>query len=203
MNQDFQKWESAERVARDLFERETDVNEVQKLAAFARTHDQGRQTFDLVDALVKSGRYLVRTGRTMDYYHDLRDVCGTHLGEYRTATGEKAREMALVLAWAARLMRFYETDDGHDELEQRLRNTPPPAKAPPPPPEKPVVRVETRREWITLDGAVSGGKGSGKTENGVSIPCKDIPYFQPSSRLRADVVYEGDKPTRAVFKGWK
>ena len=57
--------------------------------------------------MVKNGQHLVRTGRTLDYYRDIQDVCQQHLGSYRNAKEKKAEEMAQILGWAVRLMRYY------------------------------------------------------------------------------------------------
>jgi hypothetical protein len=116
-----QTWERAEIVARELANRETDINEVQKVAGYARTHPDGGRVFTLLRRMVTDGRYLVRTGRTLDYYRDIREVCERHLGDYRTATGEAGQELVEILGWTARLMRYYRTPEGEAELAERAR----------------------------------------------------------------------------------
>lgn len=99
--------QTAKTVALMLVNRDVDINELAKVAAYLRTHLDGTQLFRLLDTMVKDGRYLVRSGRTLDYYRDIRDVCQQHLNTYRNAKGVKAKEMAEVLGWAVRLMRYY------------------------------------------------------------------------------------------------
>lgn len=96
-----------QKVATELAHRDTDLNEFAKVATYLHTHLNGAQFFRLLDTMVKDGRYLVRSGRTLDYYRDIRDVCQQHLNSYRDAKGAKAKEMAEILGWAVRLMRYY------------------------------------------------------------------------------------------------
>jgi hypothetical protein len=219
-------WQLAEAIARELVNRETDVNEVHKAVTYARVQttahpDQvGERFFALLDTMTRDGRYLARSGRTLDYYRDLREVCGQHLRDYRTASGERGRQLVEILGWAARLMRYYTTAVGEAELVARHRAapTPPqaeqrpstadvpprlPARQPTPPP--PVPRVEIKRESVTLVAAVKGGKAQVRTAQGEEIMCTNLPAYPPSKAgdvCRADVTREGGKATKAVFKGW-
>lgn len=213
MRLDARHWTLAEQIARDLYDRETDVNEVLKVVTYARIHRDGKRVFDLLETMARDGRYLVRSGRTMDYYRDLRDVCTGRLREYQTASDEKAQELVWILASAARLMRYYDTDEGNAEFNARQRAEPLPPSyrrlepevrpAPARPLPKPAPRTETRREWVTLAGVVSAGKAPVRTEAGAQIPCTAIPFFQIDERLRADVTYQNGTPVRAIFKSWK
>ena len=115
-------WELADAVARELVSRETDVNEVQKVATHARVQAErqaervGEDFFALLETMVRDGRYLVRSGRTLDYYRDLRDVCGRHLREFKRTTPESGWELVGILFWAARLMRYYKSAEAGAEL---------------------------------------------------------------------------------------
>lgn len=116
--------ETAHRIAMDLVARGTDPNEVAKVATYARTHPQGAQLFGLVDVLVKDGRHLVRSGRTLDYYRDIRDVCHQHLAAYRNAQGPRAKELAQILGWTVRLMRYHKVASGRGEAVPPRRPEP-------------------------------------------------------------------------------
>jgi hypothetical protein len=122
-------WKLADTIALELVNRETDVNEVQKVAAHVRVHAEmhpeqvGQKFFTLLDTMVRDGRFLVRSGRTLDYYRDLREVCHQHLSNFRTIiSAEKGWELAGILGWAARLMRYYNAEEGRKELASRERH---------------------------------------------------------------------------------
>jgi hypothetical protein len=184
-----------------------------------------------MDRMLRDGRYLVRSNRTLDYYRDLQDLCKRYLGEYRTASGEQAQELAQILGWTVRLMRYYRTEEGRAELGERqragLRSGPrgaarqgegavrqetrmasepvaPPRPAPPrfaPPPP----RIETKRETVAVTSKPKQGKAQVKTAEGETIPCTNLPSFPPvdtDDQFRADVTREGGKAVRAVFKNW-
>jgi hypothetical protein len=96
-------WQIAHTIARDLVQRECDPNEVQKAFVYLRTHKDGERFFRFLNTLVQHGRFLVRSGRTLDYYRAMLEVCQQHLTPYRG----NAEAMAQLLGWAVRLMRFY------------------------------------------------------------------------------------------------
>jgi hypothetical protein len=60
-------WQTAETIARELIKRQCDPNEVQKAFVYLRTHKDGQRFFHSLNALVQHGRFLVRSGRTLDY----------------------------------------------------------------------------------------------------------------------------------------
>lgn len=215
-------WQLAKTIARELVECETDVNEVHKAVTYARVQAElypdrvGANFFTLLETMVRDGRYLVRSGKTLDYYRDLRDLCGRYLGDYRTAKGEQGWELVEILGWAVRLMRYYATDAGKDEWAERQRareRAPrPPASPPSTPPQRPVASPpapalrETRRETVTLITAVKNGKAQVRTAGGEEISCTNFPPYppgEPEMTCRADVTYEGGKAVKAVFKGWR
>jgi hypothetical protein len=118
-------WELADELAIALVNRETDVNEVQKVATHARVVAErspekvGERFFSLLNTMTRDGRYLVRSGRTLDYYRDLREVCERVLRDYRVTTAERGWELVSILGWAARLIRYYNTDEGAKEIASR------------------------------------------------------------------------------------
>ena len=97
---------TARAMAQALVDRDTDINEFAKIATYVRTHHNGAQFFRLLETMVKDG-HLVRSGRTLDYYRNIQEVCRQHLGTYRQAQDEQAQELAEILGWTTRLMRFY------------------------------------------------------------------------------------------------
>jgi len=210
------QWQLADAIARELVNRETDVNEVHKAVTYARIHADGAKFFALLETMVRDGRFLVRSGKTLDYYRDLRDVCGQHLSDYSTATGKRGEELVEMLGWAVRLMRYYRTDEGQAELAERQRSgrsqpRPQPQPQPTAPPQRQVTipsapaRVETKRETVTLVTAIKNGRAQVRTEKGEEIPCTGLPAYpqgQPDEECRADVTYESGRAVRAAFKGW-
>ena len=216
-------WQVAEDIAVDLVEFETDVNEVHKLATYARLHSNGSELFALLDTMLREGQYVVRTGKTLGYYRDIQDVFDEHLNSYRKDTGARGQELAETLGWIVRLMRYYKTDDGAAELLEREqiradrqdsvgsqatvaeptenRSSPPPRPIAPPP-----KRIETQREWVTMIEMGKAGKARVKTEQGEEVPCTNIaPYPQANvgDRFRADVTRENGTAVKALFKGWR
>lgn len=101
----------ADKMARALVNR-TDVNELMKTVSVMKSklRDE-RETFttasyfEFLDAVVKSGESVVRSGRTLDYYRALRDVSIQYLRSY----SESPTLMLEILGWTGRLLRYYET----------------------------------------------------------------------------------------------
>jgi hypothetical protein len=224
-------WQLAETVARELVNRETDISEFQKAITYARVQTSvpegkvGEKFFALLDTMVRDGRYLVRSGRTLDYYRDLQAVCRQHLSGYRAATGKEGKKLVEILGWAARLMRYYNTEAGDAELtarqraaergQQRSQPTSPPTQSAPAqaPPRAPIKqqasaappRSETKREKVTLITAVKNGKAQVRTAQGEELTCANLPAYPPSKAgdvCSADVMREGGKAAKAIFKGW-
>jgi len=223
-------WQLAEIIARELVNRETDINEFQKAITYARVQTVepdskvGEKFFALLGTMVRDGRYLARSGRTLDYYRDLQAVCRQHLSGYREATGEDGKKLVEILGWAARLMRYYNTDAGDAELAARYPAAereqprsqspqpaqPAPAQAPPHAPGKrqaPTAppRSETKREKVTLVAAAKNGKAQVRTAQGEEILCANLPAYPPSKAgdvCSADVTRDGGKAIKAMFKAW-
>lgn len=231
-------WELADAIALELVGRETDVNEVQKVVTHSRVQAErdaarvGGDFFALLETMVNDGRYLVRSGRTLDYYRDLRDVCSRHLRGFRSTTPESGWELVSILGWAARLMRYYRSPEGKTELaskqrgvvrEESRRDAAPaqaqpqqkpaqeeprpkrPAPTPPPAPPRARPREETTREVVTLVSAVKAGKALVRTKKDEEVTCTGMPSYPRASLgevCRADVTREGGRALKAMFKGW-
>ena len=226
-------WQVASTVARDLVNREVDVNEFQKVITYVRIQSAlpvdrpGERFFLLLETMVRDGRYLMRSGRTMDYYRNLLAVCRQHLSGYRLASGDRGKELVEILGWAARLMRYYNTDAGDEELVSRQNqrtgsNSLPHAqatrsasmpiekanpekrklsqKSPKQPPQ-----IDTLRETVTLLTIAAGRKARVRTEGGEEISCVNLPAYplgQPGEVCEADVTRENGRAVRAVFQKW-
>jgi hypothetical protein len=132
----------AGRIAQELVKSRTDPNELAKAFTYLRTHRDGRKFFAFLGTLVTEGGYLVRSGRTLDYYREIRRVCDKYLRPYR----DKPEEMAQILGWAVRLMRYY-------QIEPTLAPPRPvvPVKAPPGP--RP-TRIQDLKPGMVLTGTV-------------------------------------------------
>lgn len=210
-------WELAEAVALELVERETDVNEVQKVATHVRVQAErapervGADFFMLLETMVRDGRHLVRSGRTLDYYRDLREVCSRHLRGFKSTTQESGWELVGILGWAARLMRYYKSPEGNTELSSRPsgavrgesrgglspdqsssqaeRLTAAPevvlpkqqTSAKPTALPKARPREETVRELVTLVSAAKAGKARVRTRTGEEVTCSGIPSYPPAT----------------------
>jgi len=99
-NQDFQ---TAQAMAQDWIKHNTDPNEVAKSLRYLRDHRNSPQFFRYLRTVVNEGRAVVRSGRTLDYYRQIEQVCRQHLSPYQ----DKPETMAQILGWAVRLMRFH------------------------------------------------------------------------------------------------
>lgn len=204
----------ADVIARELARRDTDPNEVAKVATYLRTHLDGGRFFRLLETMVRDGRHLVRTGRTLDYYRDIQEVCQRHLGSYRTAKAVQAHEMAQILGWAIRLMRYYKGAGVPSSARPLPLPTAPsaplpevPQAVPSPGPKKPISKpagVKTERELVTLVEEAKNGKARVQTTEGTQLICAGFPYIgaDQGRRCRADVTRQDGKAVSAKFKGW-
>src|ERR1041384_5752038 len=119
-------WERADAIALELLGRETDVNEVQKVATYVRVQAGrdaarvGENFFTLLERMARDG-HLVRSNQTPRYYRNLSDTCSRHLRGFRSTTPESGWELVSILGWAARLMRYYRSPEGKTELASKQR----------------------------------------------------------------------------------
>jgi hypothetical protein len=144
----------SEQIAQELVRSQTDPNEVAKAFTYLRTHqDDGRKFFDLLAIMVKEGGYLVRSGRTLDYYREIRRVCDKYLRGYQ----DKPDQMAYILGWAIRLMRYYQVEPSLTPLQPlpspRPKVEKPGVPAPPPAGPKP-RRIQDLEPGMVLTGTV-------------------------------------------------
>ena len=138
-------WKIAHNLAFDLVERRTDPNELGKVIAFVRRHqddtDAKSRLMLLVQRLASSRSAPIRSGRTQEYYENIQQVCEDYLYDI-----SEPAELLLILGWSRRLMRYYSEEPTFAveyEFEPSPVNPPaPPTPAPPTPkPEPPKVKV--------------------------------------------------------------
>jgi hypothetical protein len=92
----------AHEIARGLAEKGTDVNELATISAYLASKRNMQDFFTLLDWLASpGGKAVVRSGKTTEYYIDIRQACHALREMHDTD------EMAQVLGWSVRLMRYY------------------------------------------------------------------------------------------------
>jgi len=94
--------ERASALARDLRDAQVDYNEAQKALAYLRINRDGQGYFAYLRAIVQNGRVVIRSNQTIGYYRNLLELSERHL---RNLPPE---DMTATLAWAIRLLRYYE-----------------------------------------------------------------------------------------------
>jgi hypothetical protein len=94
--------ERASALARDLRDAQVDHNEAQKALAYLRINRDGQAYFAYLQAIVQNGRVVIRSNQTIGYYRNLLELSRRHL---RNLPPE---DMTATLAWAIRLLRYYE-----------------------------------------------------------------------------------------------
>ncbi len=146
-----ERWVVAHKLASDLVDYGTDVNEFGKVAAFMRRYQKTDDAKDrfmlLLQRLANSNDAPIRSGKTKEYYRSIQASCQEHLRDISDAD-----EFMLILGWCMRLMRYYAVEPKRAAEEQRRPQTPMPtpqlrvAQTPQPPkePEKPKVKIGAR-----------------------------------------------------------
>ncbi|MDV3347879.1 hypothetical protein QGP82_04175 [Leptothoe sp. LEGE 181152] len=110
-------WATAHKIAQNLINQKTDVNELGKAIAYLRNAinqkqpDAGTRFFDYLKTLVNQGRSIGHSGRTLDYYRSIEKNCSDYLQDYQF----KPKAMLYTLGWVARLMRYYKEGGTFDE----------------------------------------------------------------------------------------
>jgi len=97
---------TAQQMAQEWVRSETDLNEVAKTLGYLTAQKDGREFFAFLTIVVNEGRVVIRSGKTLDYYREIRRVCEKYLKPYQ----DKPAEMAQILGWAVRLMRYYKVE---------------------------------------------------------------------------------------------
>ncbi|NJM05876.1 hypothetical protein HC891_06270 [Candidatus Gracilibacteria bacterium] len=94
---------TAELLAADLAGAQVDPNEAQKVLAYVRGKGRSEALFEYLQAIVKDGRAVIRSGRTLGYYRDLLTACQRHL---RPLRGDYEAFLS-TYAWSLQLLRYY------------------------------------------------------------------------------------------------
>ena len=93
----------ADRMAAEWVKRGTDPNEVAQVLTYLRSHRDGPDFFRYLRTVQEHGGAVVRSGRTLQYYYAIQEVCQYYLRDYT----ENPKQMILILGWAVRLMRYH------------------------------------------------------------------------------------------------
>lgn len=133
----------AEALAADLAGASVDPNEAQKVLAYLRSKRDGRALFDYLQTVVNNGNAVIRSSRTLDYYHNLLTACQRHLRPLQ----HDYEELVKAYAWSLRLLRYYRTvptaaEEKRAETQPQTaapRQAPPAAKPQPTVPQLPEV----------------------------------------------------------------
>ncbi len=194
---------TASAMARTLVERQADINELAKMAAYLRTHLDGRKFFRLLETLIKDG-HLVRSRSTIEHYRSIQEVCHQHLEPYRQARGAQAQEGAEILGWTVRLMRYHKEIGTLPVQRPVSRISSPPTIKQDAPPQS--AREVSGREVLTLTQDAKNRKATGETKDGERFVCTDLPAYPPpkqGAQCRAEVTRRDGKVLRAIFKAWE
>jgi cold shock CspA family protein len=165
---------TAHTMAQVWVQRGTDPNEVAKSLRYLTEHPNGRRFFDYLNTVMREGRSVVRSGRSLDYYRQIEEVCRKHLGPYQ----EEPEEMAQILGWAVRLMRYYQVEP---DLEQ------PPVRTPRPPAPPPLAR--TAPATASAASQVPPGYQQGRVKNFGLGPKKSFGFIYPQTGGREIFVH--------------
>jgi len=146
-----QHFDIAQVMARMWVKQHTDPNEVAKALRYLRDHKSGPRFFHYLRTVVDEGRAVVRSGRTLDYYRQIEQVCQQHLSPYR----DDPETMAKILGWAVRLMRYYRAEPSLVPPKAPPTPRPETEKQPPPvPPTERPRRIQDLEVGMVLTGTV-------------------------------------------------
>ncbi|HIE30400.1 TPA: S1 RNA-binding domain-containing protein [Candidatus Poribacteria bacterium] len=96
-------FQTANQIAQELVRSETDPNETAKVLHYLAAHQGGGQLFTFLRTVIWDGMAVVRSGRTIDYYRSILRICEKYLKPYQN----NPKQMAEILGWAVRLMRYH------------------------------------------------------------------------------------------------
>jgi hypothetical protein len=133
-------------MAYEWVERKTDPNEVAKALTYLRGHPDGPGFFRYLRMVQENGGAVVRSGRTLEYYHAIDEVTRRDLYPYRNDPAV----MTVILGWAVRLMRYHKVAPG---LKPPVPSEAVSAPTPPEPLAQP-RRIEDLKVGLTLRGTV-------------------------------------------------
>ncbi|MSP13165.1 MAG: S1 RNA-binding domain-containing protein [Chloroflexi bacterium] len=148
-------WSIADGIAQELVKQGTDVNEVAKVSGYLSQNRNRADFFKMLDLLERNGKRLARSQQTARYYADIRQAC------QRLKPIADAGEMAEILGWAVRLMRYYPRASQVAERPTTPPSHPPAATGQttattPAAPTAQVSRLEDLQVDMVLEGRVTG-----------------------------------------------
>ncbi|HGJ67249.1 TPA: hypothetical protein ENS27_17955 [bacterium] len=95
-------FEVAHEIARQLVSDDTDVNEASKALEYLILCEDKNEFLVFLRKIIDNGSIVIRSDQTLGYYRNILRACNTHLKDYNNY-----KDMANVLGWAIRLMRYY------------------------------------------------------------------------------------------------
>lgn len=111
------QWQIAHAIARQLVQDGTDLGELKKVFAYLRTcvdkPNAGDRFFTYLQNLERKGNQVGHSGKTIEYYRSINQVCRTHLMK---SLKDDPQTMLEVLGWAGRLGPYYKTSPVAEEI---------------------------------------------------------------------------------------
>lgn len=98
-----QHFQTANQIAQELVGNKTDPNETATVVHYLAANQDGEQLFTFIRTVIRDGKAVVRSGLTIDYYRNILQVCEKYLKPYQN----DPKQMAEILGWAVRLMRYH------------------------------------------------------------------------------------------------
>jgi predicted RNA-binding protein with RPS1 domain len=152
---DEQRFKIAAQLAQNLNQHNTDPNEVAKSLTYLVARQEGerggQEFFDFLRTVVNSGDAVVRSGRTLDHYRQILQVCERHLKGYQ----DEPQRMAQILGWAVRLMPYYKIVPHLPKPETQPEDRKPGDKPPKLAPEERPQMIADLEPGMQLSGAVT------------------------------------------------
>jgi len=98
-------WELAHKIASELVRKGVDVNELAKVFTYLRARiaqPDAINSFWLLLGRLPKARAFVRSGRTLEYYRDIKEVCEKHIKGIKDM-----RQLVAILGWSVRLLKYH------------------------------------------------------------------------------------------------
>jgi hypothetical protein len=102
------QWQTAHKIAIELFKSDTDPNEVSKANSYLQSTidrpDAISKFFKYISTLVSSGNQIGHSRKTVEYYRNIATAYKEYLSDQ-----DNPQVMLQILGWTSRLMRYYKT----------------------------------------------------------------------------------------------
>jgi hypothetical protein len=141
------QWQAAHNTALALVRDEVDINELKKATSYLRSildqKESGRRFFDYLQVLINNGKLIGHSGKTIDYYRNIKKHCDSYLRPFQS----EPTILVHILGWTTRLATYYKSTPTGELPTAALQA---PVSAPTPPvPTKPTVTY-------TIDQVIQG-----------------------------------------------